>query len=70
MAANLPSLTADGLMIGTPQYMAPEQLQGTPIDGRADQFAWGTMAWELFAGVLPWGASTNGAQLVAALVAP
>ena len=69
-AANLPSLTAEGLMIGTPQYMAPEQLQGAPVDGRADQFAWGVMAWELFAGALPWGASSkNGAQLVAAVLA-
>ena len=68
-AANLPSLTAEGLMIGTPQYMAPEQLQGAPLDGRADQFAWGVMAWELFAGSLPWGAaSKNGAQLVAAVL--
>ncbi|MGO9711337.1 MAG: serine/threonine-protein kinase, partial [Polyangiaceae bacterium] len=68
-AANLPSLTAEGLMIGTPQYMAPEQLQGAPVDGRADQFAWGVMAWELFAGALPWGKITNGAQLVAAVLA-
>ena len=68
-AANLPSLTAEGLMIGTPQYMAPEQLQGAPIDGRADQFAWGVMAWELFAGSLPWAASSkSGAQLVAAVL--
>jgi eukaryotic-like serine/threonine-protein kinase len=68
-AAHLASLTAEGMMIGTPQYMPPEQLQGEPLDGRADQFAWGVMAWELFAGVLPWGASKNGAQLVAAVLA-
>jgi serine/threonine-protein kinase len=68
-AAHLASLTAEGMMIGTPQYMPPEQLQGEPLDGRADQFAWGVMAWELFAGSLPWGTAKNGAQLVAAVLA-
>jgi tRNA A-37 threonylcarbamoyl transferase component Bud32/tetratricopeptide (TPR) repeat protein len=68
-AANLASLTAEGIVIGTPQYMPPEQLQGHPLDGRADQFAWAVMAWELFVGELPWGASKHGAQLVAAVLA-
>jgi len=67
-APPLASLTADGMMIGTPQYMPPEQLQATPLDGRADQFAWGVMAWELFTGTLPWGTARNGAQLVAAVL--
>jgi hypothetical protein len=67
-AAPLASLTAEGMMIGTPQYMPPEQLQATPLDGRADQFAWGVLAWELFTGALPWGAARNGAQLVAAVL--
>jgi serine/threonine-protein kinase len=66
---HLPSLTGEGMMIGTPQYMAPEQLQGERVDGRADQFAWGVLAWELFVGTLPWGATKSGAQLVAAVLA-
>jgi serine/threonine-protein kinase len=56
-AAHLPSLTAEGHMVGTPQYMAPEQLRGEPLDGRCDQFAWGVMAWELFTGRSPWAAA-------------
>ncbi len=53
-AAPVPTLTGQGMIIGTLQYMPPEQLAGKPLDGRADQFAWGVMAYELFAGETPW----------------
>lgn len=43
-------LTSTGAMLGTPQYMAPEQLLGQPIDGRADLFACGAILYELLAG--------------------
>jgi Tol biopolymer transport system component len=39
---------------GTPAYMAPEQIRGTGIDARADQFAWGVMAHEVLSGSRPW----------------
>ncbi len=42
------------VLAGTPAYMAPEQIRGEPIDGRADQFAWGVMAWEVLTGQRPW----------------
>src|SRR5438477_113508 len=51
----LPSLTGKGVAIGTPYYMAPEQMRREPLDGRADQFAWGVVAYELLAGAPPWG---------------
>jgi serine/threonine-protein kinase len=46
--------TADGVVLGTPLYMAPEQMRGEPLDARADQFSWGVLAYELLAGRNPW----------------
>jgi serine/threonine protein kinase/WD40 repeat protein len=40
-------LTADGSVLGTPMYMAPEQWRGEAVDQRADVFAIGAMLWEL-----------------------
>jgi serine/threonine-protein kinase len=56
----LSTLTAEGAIVGTPAYMAPEQLFGGVIDGRSDQYAWGLLAYELFAGALPWTTALGG----------
>jgi eukaryotic-like serine/threonine-protein kinase len=40
-------------VVGTPEYMAPEQIRTQAIDGRADQFSWAVMAYELLTGELP-----------------
>src|SRR5690606_14850808 len=48
-----PRLTATGAVAGTPAYLAPEQLDGGPIDARADQLAWALRAWALLPGVRP-----------------
>lgn len=50
--------TAVGTVIGTPAYMAPEQLRGDPIDQRADIFAFGVSLFEALAGVRPFGGGT------------
>src|SRR5271154_4081434 len=50
----LPTLTNEGVKLGTPVYMAPEQIRGDALDGRTDQFAWGVVAYELCTGALPW----------------
>lgn len=46
-------LTLDGMVMGTLPYLAPEQLQGLKIDGRADLFALGVMLYECLTGEAP-----------------
>jgi len=57
-----------GSIVGTPLYLSPEQLRGEPVDGRADQFAWGVMTYELLTGILPWPRGVDGFQLVLAIL--
>lgn len=45
--------TRDDLVLGTPSYMAPEQTSTANVDARADQFAWGVIAYEALAGLHP-----------------
>jgi predicted Ser/Thr protein kinase len=49
------TLTAAGQPIGTPAYMAPEQLAGTEVTARTDIFALGVMGYEMLTGELPFG---------------
>jgi len=46
-------MTQTGMMMGTPSYMSPEQVQGGAVDGRADQFALGVIAYEMLTGEKP-----------------
>jgi len=57
------ALTAAGAIFGTPQYMAPEQVMGQPVDGRADQYAVGIIAFEMLTGSPPF-TGENFAELV------
>ncbi len=47
------NLTLSGTILGTPNYMSPEQVQGKPVDGRADQFSLAVVAYEILTGERP-----------------
>jgi serine/threonine protein kinase len=48
-----------GVILGTPSYMAPEQIRGILIDGRADLYACGVMLFELLTGIKPFRSEDN-----------
>ena len=52
------NLTAEGQFIGTPNYMSPEQVAGTPVDGRSDLFSLGVVVFELITGTRPFGGNS------------
>jgi predicted Ser/Thr protein kinase len=52
------NLTTEGQFIGTPNFMAPEQITGTPVDGRADIFSLGVVLFNLLTGQRPFPGET------------
>jgi len=50
LAQSSVDLTRTGMLVGTPRYIAPEQITGKPIDGRCDLFAAGAILFEMLAG--------------------
>ena len=62
--------TRAGQFLGTPDYAAPEQISGRPVDGRADQYALACVAYTLLSGSLPFEREEPMAALYAHLFAP
>ncbi len=60
-------MTEEGLVLGTPTYMSPEQARGKPVDRRTDIWAFGCVLYECLTGERPFGGSTVPDVLAAVL---
>jgi hypothetical protein len=58
------TVTATGSLMGTPEYMSPEQLRGEVVDFRGDLYSLGVVIFELFTGTLPFRGDTPVATIV------
>ena len=66
-ATGSPNVTATGTIIGTLQYMAPEQVEGKPVDQRADIFSFGAIVYEMATGQKAFEGDTQ-ASLIGAIL--
>src|SRR5215468_2787554 len=53
------ALTRSGLVIGTPEFMSPEQLLGDPVDARTDIYSLGCMLFQMLSGIKPFDADSR-----------
>jgi len=58
-AAQETRLTATGTLVGTPEYMSPEQVQGLTVDARSDQYSLAVVAYEMLGGRVPYQAEST-----------
>ncbi len=62
--ASQTAMTGAGMLVGTPEYMAPELIMGEPFDGRADQYALAVTVYEILCGRRPFEDETKTRLLV------
>jgi len=62
-AAQETRLTATGTIVGTPEYMSPEQVRGLTVGARSDQYSLAVVAYEMFSGRVPFEAESTLALL-------
>jgi len=61
------TITVEGVRVGTPLYMSPEQIGGKPLDSRTDVFSFGVILYELFTGQRPFQGQSSTAVMTAIL---
>ena len=65
--AELQKLTATGIILGTPEFMSPEQLRGKPLDPRTDVYSLALLTCEMLTGKLPFQGRTQQETMIARL---
>jgi serine/threonine-protein kinase len=65
-----PGMTAVGEVIGTAEYMSPEQASGEPVDARSDMYSLGVLGYYMLSGQLPFEGKTVGAVLAKHITQP
>jgi serine/threonine protein kinase len=60
-------LTVTGIILGTPEFMSPEQIRGKPLDARSDVYALGILGFEMFSGKLPFQGRNAQEMMIARL---
>jgi streptogramin lyase len=69
-AATSGGMTKTGMFVGTLDYIAPEQLQGQPVDARADVYALGCMLYQMLTGRVPYPRDSEPAKIWAHMQEP
>ena len=64
------AVTRTGVVIGTPEYMSPEQLAGEALDGRTDQYSLALVVFNMLTGDLPFPAASTRTMMIMRLTQP
>ena len=67
-SAGSTGITGSGVVIGTPEYLSPEQARAEPLDGRSDLYALGLILFEMLTGTLPFRGGTPAEMLAQRIV--